>query len=425
MQSAVIASISEFLCRFPPLEASSDILAHILFGLIVLLIAYITHYAVRRFLIHFIHQFTVKSETQFDDFLIENRVFHKISFIAPVLIVLFGVEIALEQYPDWIAICNKILYSILLIVITRATLGVLNATQRFLQQSEIFKDKPIGSYIQLVKILVIIFAFILLLSYLLGKSPFYFITGLGAFTAILLLVFKDTILGLVASVQMSADDLVRVGDWITMDKFKADGDVIHISLNTVKVQNFDKTITSVPSYAFISNSFTNWRGMQAFGGRRIKRSVYISPASVQFLTSEDLEELNKVQFLSLFLKEKKKEIQEHNQNKQVDENHPVNGRRLTNLGVFRNYLVEYLKQHPRLSNTEGMMVRQLATGMEGIPLEIYCFTNTIIWNEYEGIQSDIFDHIFASAKYFKLEIQEALGSNDLRHLSSVLSGKNF
>lgn len=251
-----------------------------------------------------------------------------------------------------------------------------------------------------------------------GKSPTYFLTAFGAMTALIMLIFKDTILGLVASVQMSANDMVRIGDWVEMPKFNADGDVIAINLNTVKVQNWDKTVTSIPTYYFITDSFKNWRGMKESGGRRIKRALYINAASIKFVDPDMRERFLSYQLLEDYLVSRQEEIDAFNKKQKVDTSVLINGRRMTNIGVFRNYIENYLRNHKDIRKDMALMVRQLTIEDRGIPIEIYCFTKTTIWTEYEEIQSDIFDHLMAAVAFFDLDIfQQPSGSDMTRMLT--------
>ena len=280
--------------------------------------------------------------------------------------------------------------------------SLLYALNDIYQTFEISKVKPIKGYIQVVNIIIMTFGFILVISNLIGESPLILLSGIGALSAVLMLVFKDSLLGLVAGIQLTSNDMVRVGDWIEMPKFGADGDVIDISLNTVQVQNFDKTITMIPSYALISDSFINWRGMQSSGGRRIKRSLYIDTSSITVCTEEMIEKFVKVHYLSDYIIQKEKEIAEYNAKNEIDRNNPVNGRALTNIGVFRAYISNYLKNHDGINQNMTLIVRQLAHSEHGLPLEIYVFTNSVQWAVYESVQSDIFDHLFAVAPEFGL-----------------------
>jgi miniconductance mechanosensitive channel len=257
---------------------------------------------------------------------------------------------------------------------------------------------------------------ILVISNLMGQSPVILLSGIGALSAVVMLVFKDSILGLVAGIQLTSNDMLRVGDWIEMPKYDADGSITDISLNTVKIQNWDKTITTIPTYAMISDSFKNWRGMQNSGGRRIKRSIYIDTNSISFCTPEMIEQFEKIQYLENYILTKQKEINDYNVRYKIDRSSLVNGRALTNIGVFRAYIQAYLEKHPGIHKEMTLMVRQLAPQETGLPIEIYAFTNKTEWAVYEGIQADIFDHILAIAPSFGLRIFQNPTGHDFKQL---------
>ncbi|MDN3650207.1 mechanosensitive ion channel [Reinekea marina] len=279
---------------------------------------------------------------------------------------------------------------------------------------------PIKGILQTIKLLASLFIGLVAIALLIGKSPLLLLSGLGALSAVMMLVFKDPILGLVAGIQLSANDMLAVGDWLEMPKYGADGDVIDIALTTVKVRNWDKTITTIPAYALISDSFKNWRGMTESGGRRISRSVLIETSSIRFLDEALLADLNKSELVGRYLSERLEQIEAENKEKNVDMAVLVNGRRLTNIGTFRQYLVNYLQNHPCIHKDMTLMVRQLAPTSEGLPIQIYAFTNTTSWGEYENIQADIFDHIFAALPAFDLRIHESPTGNDIRSLKDSL-----
>lgn len=301
--------------------------------------------------------------------------------------------------------------------------SLLNALHRYLLSKEIAKQFPVTGIIQTIKLIASLGLSIILISLILGKSPLILLSGLGAMTAVLMLVFKDPILGFVAGIQLSANRMLNIGDWLEMPKYHADGSVVDIGLTTVKVQNWDNTVTTIPTYALISDSFKNWRAMSESGGRRIKRALYIDTTSVHFLSNEEIEHLSQSRLLTDYLATRLKEIQEFNQTHEISGNSPLNGRHLTNLGTFRVYLENYLKTNPSIHRNMTLMVRQLAPDEKGIPLEIYCFTNTVAWTEYEAIQSDIFDHIVAVIGEFGLRIYQAPSGQDLRHILD--NGKNI
>jgi miniconductance mechanosensitive channel len=279
------------------------------------------------------------------------------------------------------------------------------------------KEKPIKGFLSVLKWIVFFIVLIIVLSKIVGKSPVYLLSGIGALSAILMLIFKDSILGFVAGFQMSSNDLVRIGDWIEMPKYGADGDVIDITLTFVKVRNWDKTIITIPAYALVSESFKNWRGMFATGGRRIKRSINIDVNSISFCSNELLDKLSKVEFLKDYIIERSKEIEEHNKERNINVDIPINGRRLTNIGVFRKYISEYINRHPKIHKELITMVRQLQTDNTGVPLEIYAFTNDTAWVNYEDIMADIFDHIYAATSFFGLQIYQEPSGRDISSIS--------
>src|SRR5690606_1453118 len=279
-----------------------------------------------------------------------------------------------------------------------------------------FTDKPLDSYFQVVSILLYIVCFILIFSELTGKEPYGLLTALGAASAIVILVFKDTILGFVASIQVSSNDMVRVGDWIEMPKYGADGTVLMINLSTVKVQNFDKTVTTIPTYALISDSFKNYRTMQKSGGRRIKRSLNIKMGSIRFLQQDEIEDLKRIKLLKSYIIERQQEISTYNLNHVDDPTMLVNGRRMTNIGLFREYIKRFLLNNSNIHKQFQLMVRHMQPTEHGLPIEIYAFTNTVEWPKYEGIMADIFDHVLAVVPYFKLELFELPSASDIHEV---------
>ncbi|WP_445664537.1 mechanosensitive ion channel family protein [Fodinibius sp. AD559] len=384
----------------------------ILFILILILLSGIAYVTTKRIIIHYLYKFIKKSSVTWDDALADHKVFNNVAHIIPAILVRIMAPVIFADFEQALPFVIKITDSYLLIVGMTIIFAFLRVAQYGLVSHPIFKDKPIASYFQLARIILYIITGILVLSLILERSPVYFLSAFGAMTAIVLLIFKDTILGLVASVQMWSNDMVRVGDWVEMPKYNADGDVIEINLNTVKIQNWDRTITSIPTYYFITDSFKNWRGMQQSGGRRIKRAIYIDSQTVTFVDPEMREELKKYHLLKEFLETRQKEIEEYNEKHSLDTSVLINGRRMTNLGVFRKYIEFYLKDHPQIKQDMTVMVRQLGTEGRGIPLEIYCFTRTTAWLEYETIQADIFDHLYATVEFFDLDIFQEPGGRD-------------
>ncbi|MGY6544504.1 mechanosensitive ion channel family protein [Arthrospiribacter ruber] len=385
----------------------------LLFG--TLFLAGLVYLITKKIVIHYIYKAFRKSPISWDDVLADQQVFNHVAHLLPAILIRELTQSIFRDFDYWSPIVIKITDAYLAIVTLLLVLAFLKVIEFGFSKKEAFQDKPLTSYFQLIRIILYIATAIMVLSILMGRSPIYFLSAFGAMTAILMLVFKDTILGLVASVQMSANDMVRVGDWVEMPNFNADGDVVAMNLNTVKVQNWDKTITTIPTYYFITNSFKNWRGMVESGGRRIKRSIFINSQTVKFVDPEKREFFKRFHLLSEFIEKRQKEIEEYNLSKKLDQDILINGRRMTNIGVFRYYLEAYLRHHPHIRQDMTIMVRQMPVGDDGIPMEIYCFTDTTKWGEYEAIQSDIFDHILASVKFFDLEVfQEPTGNDFIR-----------
>ena len=311
-------------------------------------------------------------------------------------IIIYSAAILYEN-KELIEVIQRLATTYVLIIMFFVISSVLNAIDDIYRTKPISKLRPIKGFLQVVKIIAYIVNVIIIIANLLDKSPLLLLSSIGALTAVFSFVFKDSILGFIAGIQLTSNDMLRIGDWIDMPKYGADGDVIDITLNTVKVQNFDKTIVTIPAYALISDSFKNWRGMQQFGGRRIKRSIYIDVNTICFCTPEMIEKFKKIHYLEEYISEKEKEIEEYNIKNNIDTNQKINGRRMTNIGTFRVYLQNYINNHPGINQEKITMVRQLAPDEKGLPLEIYGFTKDTIWVNYERVQADIFDHIFAVA----------------------------
>lgn len=355
-----------------------------------------------------------KSATSIDDHLISNKVFRAIGYLLPFTFMEYFFSIVFYQYPRWYAFSNKVVDILIITVILVSIYRTLNAIRDIINEKEIYQDKPIQSYFQISKIVVTSIFVILILARLTNQTPLFFITSLGAATAILVLVFKDTILGFVGSVQLSTNNMIRINDWITMDKYAADGYVMEINVATVKVQNFDYTISTIPTYAFISDSFKNWRGMQESGGRRIKRSLFIQMNSIQFASDELLDKLSGIKILSDYVLKTQTDMEIYNKENGFGKDDFINARRQTNIGLFRMYIQRYLENHPEINPDMYIMSRQLAPTPNGLPLEVYCFTFIQEWTRYERVMSDIFDHLFATVKSFELELFENPTGSDVR-----------
>ena len=389
-------------------------IVRLLIGLVVLILLSMTIYALtKKFIVKILHTFFRKTAVKWDDILADHETFNNLAHFIPAVIIRMATPYLFSDYQTLQPFMIKLADIYVLIAATLIAISFLKAVEYMLSQSQAFVNKPLASYFQLLRIVLYIAIFIIILSVLIGKSPMYFLTAFGAMTAIILLIFKDTILGLVASVQISTNDVVRVGDWVEMPKFNADGDVIAINLNTIKVRNWDKTITAIPTFYFITDSFKNWRGMQESGGRRIKRSILFNVHTIKFVDPETRERFKKYTLITDFVTERQSEIEQHNEKDGIDISQLINGRRMTNIGIFRRYVEHYLKQHKGIQQDMTMLVRQLSADDRGLPIEIYCFTNTTSWLEYENIQSDIFDHLFAAASWFDLELYQQPAGSDI------------
>lgn len=376
---------------------------------IVLFVYHITRYILRSV----VDKMSSIPKMSFLKHLRDRRFPHYLSMIIPYSLIRGAIPIVFESYSTMTDLAIKAADIYLVFYVIWLIMSVVKAFGDSLKHKESLKDKPVDSYTQVVSIFLYFIAFIILFSILTGQKPMYFITGLGAASAILLLVFKDTIMGFVASIQVSANDMVRIGDWITMPKYDADGDVFQITLTTVKIRNFDRTISTIPPYALVSESFQNWRGMRDAGGRRLKRSVFIKQSSIRFIDESELTELKKIQLMSDYIERKQSEIVEYNAKMGADKSLHINGRNLTNMGLYRKYIDNYLRSHSGVHQDLTLMVRQLQPSGQGLPLELYFFTATTVWTEYEGIVADVFDHITAAAKFFDIELFENI-SNPVR-----------
>lgn len=355
-----------------------------------------------------------RSKYNWGEVLIKRKLIQRLFFLIPGIVIYFTAPV-FKSASDSIQKLALTYISIVVIFVAGALLDSVNDYYSTLPVSNI---RPIKGFIQVLKITVVAILTIVIVANLMGKSPILLLSGLGALAAVFSFVFKDLILGLVAGIQLTSNDMLRIGDWIEVPKFGADGEVVELSLSTVKVQNFDKTIVSLPAYALISDSFKNWRGMQDSGGRRIKRSIYIDTESIRFCTEEMMGKFKKFACLLDYIKEKETEISKYNEQRKVDEETLFNGRRFTNIGMFRMYVKNYIKSHPGFNKNLGLMVRQLPPGENGLPLEVYGFADTTVWEVYEGIQSDVFDHLLAIIGEFELRVFQNPTGYDVRQLNN-------
>ena len=380
-------------------EVVSKGLATLIIVVSISLVVIVINFITKKIILSFFKRIAKSTSSSFDDLLIKNKVPGLLSYI-PSLFFLFWI---IPSYSNTLYLLIEAFTVILFILTVRA---ILNTVKDYFKSSDSLKHIPVDSYIQVIMIFIWFVGIILILSILTGREVGTFLASLGALSAIIILVFRDTILGFVSSIQITVNDTVRIGDWITMKGSNADGTVIEVNLSTVKVQNFDNTITTIPTYKLVSDSFINWRGMSESDGRRIKRSLLIKPSSIKFLDDEEIESLKKIHLLSDYIKKVHKEIKSHNSSNQVDKSMLINGRNLTNLGIFREYVQRYLKEHPDTNDNLTMMCRQLQPTAQGIPIQIYAFSKDKEWTKYEALTSDIFDHLLSSVKYFNLECFE-------------------
>lgn len=388
--------------------------------ILVSLLSTLAFFFTRRFIVSLLDNMARRTKSTWDDIIVNRHVFDRLAWLAPALIIYWAIPFYLDKNETLGMILQSLVKVYMVIVVLFVTDSFFNAITDIYQEFEISRRKPIKGYMQVLKIIVYFIGGIIIISALIQQSPLKLLTGLGAVTAVLLLVFRDSILGLVGSIQISANDMVRPGDWITMSKFGADGTVIDMNLTTVKVQNWDKTISTIPTYALVSDSFQNWRGMEESGGRRIKRAIHIDMASVKFCTPAMLDHFKKIAIIQDYIHTKEDELNQYNTQYKINDSTLVNGRRLTNLGIFRAYIKEYLQRHPLL-DTDNMtwLVRQLAPTEKGIPIEIYVFSKIQAWSDYEDVQSDIFDHILASIPEFDLSVFQNPTGKDFKVLASI------
>ena len=362
-------------------------------------------------LLNIISRFFRKTSTQIDDALIDNGFLRRLSYTIPLVIIHSMIGYKFGN----IDLISRIIYASFSIIGISVIHSILSSVNELHSKSK-FSDKlNIKSYVQIVKLIVTLFGVIIVISFLSNQSPWYLLSGLGALTAVLMLIFKDTILSLVSSIQITSSDLFKIGDWVEAPQFGADGDVIDIALHTIRIQNWDKTITTIPTHKLIDSSFKNWRGMSDSGGRRIKRSINIDLNSVKFCNDEMVKRYKKIHILSDYIDSKDSEIKDHNKTKEVSAS-ILNGRALTNIGTYRAYIQNYLRSNASIHSDMTFLVRQLSPGENGVPLEVYVFSSNTNWVEYESIQSDIFDHLIASVKEFDLVLFQNPTGNDFKRM---------
>lgn len=388
----------------------------IAFG-IVIFVVLIVWFVIKKILIALIPKVTAKTTTLWDDIIFNKRMVNSLATLIPALLVDQFIPVIFKQSTAFLPFLLEATDVLIIIVSVWILNSFFSSINIILSEKQRYKDKPIGSLTQLGKILTFSVGAILVISTVIEKSPFYLLSGLGAMAAIILLVFKDSILGFVASIQLSANNMVQVGDWVTMSNYGADGDVLEINLTTIKVRNFDLTITTIPTYSFISDSFKNWRGMQQSDGRRIKRSLFIKQDTICFCDKVMLDHFEKIEYLTDFISKRRDEIKEYNSLNNIDSTILVNGRNMTNVGVFKIYVEEYLKRNANINQEMMIMVRQMPPTEKGLPLEIYAFSKHKEWKTYESVMADIFDHILAVIPYFNLQLFENPSGSDFREFN--------
>ena len=419
LEKAVGDSLEQIVSRLGFLPWVAPILG----ALILFLIAWLSIFVARRYLLRLLERWIRRTEFEWDDALLEQKVLKRASLFAPILVLYFGLSLVPFVPADLEATIGRICLALLVLTGLLTTNSVLSAVNQIYTRYPISRGRPIKGYLQIVAIFAWVLGLALMVAIVIDRSPLVFLTGIGAMTAVLLLIFRDTILSFVASIQIVSNDMVRIGDWIEMPKYGADGDVIDIALHTIKVQNFDKTITTIPTYKLIDDSFKNWRGMQQSGGRRIKRSLNIDMTTIRFLDESDIARFSRFALLKDYMSAKTTELEEYNRKHVTDPSVIANGRRLTNIGTFRAYVSAYLQQQPKIHTNEmTFLIRQLQPGPEGLPLEIYVFTTTTGWIAYEGIQADILDHILAIVPEFGLRVFQQPTGQDFANISTTRAG---
>lgn len=388
---------------------------------VLLLLAWLSNAVVKRMLVHGLMRALRATPAGRDETLANSTVIARLANVIPALVLSAGIVFVPEVPEVLVAIIQNVANAFVILTVALAINGALTVVNTIYERRPDSHLKPIKGYIQIIKILIYAVTAILIIATLIDRSPVILLSGLGAMAAVLMLVFQDTLLSLVASMQISSNDIVRVGDWVEMPALNADGDVIDIALHTVKVQNWDRTITTIPTRRFITDSFKNWRGMQESGGRRISRTLLIDQQSIGFLTDKEKEHLQSFRLLRTYLREKQEEIDSWNSELREDGRASVNTRRITNIGTFRAYISCYLKNHPGIHQDMIQMVRQMTPTPDGLPIQVYAFTATTAWVEYEGIQSDIFDHLYSIIPEFGLRVYQHPSGVDVRALKNVLA----
>lgn len=409
--------LNAWVSKIPGVANYSDYIVTGASVLMILCLALVSYFVVKRVIVYFINRLFSRTKSSIDDVFVERRVFNRIAYIVPAWLAYKLLPTALIDYPLISNAVTTLVAIYLVLAVVMVVDSLINALLDIYRTFPVSRRVPIQSFAQVAKLFIYFVAIISIVSLVLGESPLKLFAGLGAMTAVLMLVFKDPILGFVAGLQLSYNKMVRLGDWVEIPQHNADGDILEIGLTTVKVRNFDNTITTVPTQSLINESFKNWRGMQESAGRRIKRSIYIDVSSIRFCDPESLSRYAKVDYINEYIERKKQEVDQYNQQKVVNTELVTNHRRLTNVGTFRAYVLAYLQNHPSINQNLTLLVRQLEPTDTGLPLEIYAFSSEKDWIKYEAIQADIFDHLFAIAPEFDLSVFQKPSGADLQNLA--------
>ena len=405
-------NLYDYLLSRLPNELAAAIAYYILITLALLLICAVLNFIINSVVIRLIAKFIRNSRHKWDNVFLETKLFKRIALIVPGVLI----YLAAPFYNELQEIIQRLALIYVLIIASLAFKSLLDVLDGIYRQNPVSKERPIKGLLQIIEITVFVLVGIAVVSIIIGKNPIYLISGIGAATAVVSLIFRDIIVGFVSGIQLTWNDMLRIGDWVEMPKYGADGDVLEISLLSVKIQNWDKTISTIPTSAFVTDSFKNWRGVKDYGGRRVKRSFFIDMTTIKICSDEMIEKFRKIQFLSEYIEERTREIENYNIEHNINTDLPINGRQLTNLGVFRVYITNYLKNRVDLLEGSTTMVRQLAPGENGIPIELYLFIADTRWVNYEGIQADIFDHILAAVDFFELRVFQNPTGYDIKQL---------
>lgn len=390
----------------------------------ILVLAWLANLLGQKLLVRVAARLMRSSRASWDDAIFERRVIHRLANLLPALAIYLTIPLAPGVPAALDIVIRNVAMAYMILTVALSISSLFAAINDIYVASDRTRTRSIKGFLQVANIIVFVFAFLLIIAVLIERSPLLLLSGFGAMTAVLMLVFKDTILSLVASVQLSTNDMLRVGDWIEMPQLGADGDVVDIALHTVKVQNWDKTITTIPTHRLISESYRNWRGMEDSGGRRIKRAIHLDQTSIRYLTAEERQRMSRVSLLTEYIAAKQTELEAFNASLTEKGQEPVNTRRLTNIGTFRAYVHAYLRHHPNVHQGLTLLVRHQPPGPTGLPIEVYCFTSTVKWADYEGIQSDIFDHLLSVIPEFGLRVfQQPTGAEIERGLSLAVRGE--